>query len=327
MQKVEKAKVIEKEKLIDMYRTMVRHREFDNTILKEFAAGHVPGSVHLGQGQEAIGAGAVAAMRCDDYLTLSHRGAHGQLIARGEKTGQMLAEILGKKTGVVKGKGGGMHFLNVHINTFGGFGLMGSHVVVANGMALSAKLRGTDQITICFIGDGSLNTAPFHEGMNLASAWKLPLVLICENNTWAESTSIYTATNLTKLTDRAVAYNIPGIAVDGNDVLAVYDAVNEAISRARRGEGPTFIECKTCRWRGHSEGDTQTYRTKEEIEECMKKDPIPRFKNKLIGMKVLTERETEQIYQEALEEMGEALQFAEESSFPDPEDVLTDVYA
>jgi pyruvate dehydrogenase E1 component alpha subunit len=248
------------------------------------------------------------------------------LIARGEKTERMMAELFGKKTGLMKGKGGSMHFVNFDLGDFGIDSMIGTGTVIAPGIALSAKLRGTDQVCLCFFGDGIVNTERFHTGVNLASAWKLPVVFICENNIWAESTNIYDVTNLTKLTDRAVAYGIPGVAIDGNDVIAVYEAVTEAVSRARKGEGPTFIECRTCRLRGHFEGDSQTYRTKEEIEEGKKLDPIPRFRKKLIEMGVLTEKEAAKIRQEAIEEMEKALKFAQESPFPEPEELFTDVF-
>jgi pyruvate dehydrogenase E1 component alpha subunit len=317
---------IEKEKLIWMYKTMARHREFEQRVQKEFAAGNIPGFVHLSQGQEACAAGTMAVLRADDYIATTHRG-HGHLIAKGGNMNKMLAELYGRKTGIMKGKGGSMHFTDMDVGDLGASGILGITVVIATGGAISIKLRGTDQVAVCFIGDGTLNTGSFHEGLNMASAMKLPLVVICENNMYAETTSPYDATNLTELTDRAAGYNIPGVAVDGNDVLAVYEAVGEAVAKARRGEGPTFIEAKTCRWRGHYEGDPQDYRTEEEIEECMKKDPIPRFREKLIKMGVLTEKEANKIYQEALEEVDKAVKFAEESPFPDPEEVLTDVYA
>jgi len=318
---------IEKEKLMWMYTTMVRHREFEERVAKEFAAGSIPGFVHLSLGQEALAAGPIAALRADDYILSTHRG-HGQLLAKGGKTDLMMAELYGKKTGMMKGKGGSMHFTDPDIGDVGADGILGTGLVMASGSALSAKLRGTDQVTVCFFGDGQTNTGRFHEGLNLASTWKLPVVYFCENNTWGESTFIYDCTNLTNLTDRATAYNIPSVAVDGNDVIAVYEATAEAVARARKGEGPAFIEAKTCRWRGHFEGDPQeTYRAEGEVDECKKKDPIPRFRKKLIEMGVLTEKEADRIGREAVEEIDKAVKFAEESPWPDPEEVLKDVYA
>jgi len=315
---------VEKEKLIWMYRTMVRNREFEERVAQEFAAGKVPGFVHLSQGQEAIAAGAMAAIKEDDYIITTHRG-HGELLAKGGRPDQMMAEIYGKKTGIMKGKGGSMHFADPLIGDIGADGVLGTGPVMSCGVGLSSKLQKDGRVTICFFGDGQINTGRFHEAVNLASCWKLPVVYLCENNRWAESTSIYDSTNLTRLTDRAVAYNIPGVAIDGNDVLAVYETVVEVVTRARKGEGPTFIEAKTCRWRGHFEGDTQSYRTKEELDECRKNDPIPRFKKKLLEMRVLTEEEVERIHQEAVEEINDAARFAEESPYPEPEEVYTDV--
>jgi len=317
---------IEKEKLLWIYRTMVRHREFEDRVVKEFAAGNIPGFIHLSQGQEAVSAGAIGTLRRDDYLFSTHRG-HGQTLAKGARTDLMMAELFGKKTGIMKGKSGSMHFSVPDINNFSFMGIVGTNLVVAPGVALSCKLRGTDQVTLCLFGDGCINTERFHTGVNLASIWKLPVIFLCVNNTWAESTSIYYSTNLTKLTDRAVGYGIPGVGVDGNDPIAVYEVVAEAVARARKGEGPTFIEARTCRQRGHFEGDTQAYRKKGEIEECKEKDPIPRFRKKLIQMGVLTEKEADRIHQEAVEEMDKAVKFAAESPFPDPEEVLADVYA
>jgi pyruvate dehydrogenase E1 component alpha subunit len=317
---------IEKEKLLWMYRTMVRHREFEGRVLVEFAAGKIPGFLHLSLGQEAITAGAMAAMRPDDYFTSHHRG-HGHLVARGQDLAPMMAELFGKKTGIMRGRGGSIHLTNLEFGDLGAEGILGTGLVKAPGAALSAKMRGTDQVTLCFFGDGQLNTGGFHEGVNLAAAWKLPVVFVCENNSYAESTSIYRTTNLTELTARAIGYGIPGVSVDGNDAMAVYEVVNEAIKRARKGGGPTFIEAKTCRWRGHQEGDMQTYRTKEEVDDCQKKDPIPRFRKKLIEMGVFTQKDADKIHQEAKAEMDKVVKFAEESPYPDPEETFTDVYA
>ena len=317
---------IEKEKLIDMLKTMIRIRRFEERVVEKFAAGEIPGFVHSYIGEEAVATGACANLRPDDYITSTHRG-HGHVIAKGGKTDRMMAELYGKKTGYCKGKGGSMHIADVDIGILGANGIVGAGIPIAGGAALSAKMRGTDQVAVCFFGDGATNTTRFHEGINLASIWKLPVVYVIENNQYAESTSISYAANIANLTDRAAAYGIPGKPVDGNDVLAVYEAVGEAVARARKGEGPTIIECKTYRWRGHFEGDMQTYKPKEEVEEWMKKEPIPRFRKKLIETGVLTEKEAGEINQGMLEEMDEAVKFAKESPFPAPEETLEGVYA
>lgn len=220
-----------------------------------------------------------------------------------------------------------MHIAEVDIGILGANAIVGAGIPIAGGAALSAKLRGTSQVTICFLGDGACNTSRFHEGVNLASIWKLPIVYVIENNVYAETTPVSYAMNIPNIADRAAAYGIPGKTVDGNDVLAVYKVVGEAVARARKGEGPSLIECITCRHYGHYEGDTQTYRTKREFEECHKRDPIPRFRKKLIETGVLTGKEADKIHQEVEAEIDEAVKFAEESPFPDPEETLEDVYA
>jgi len=316
---------IAKEKLIEMYRTMVRIRTFEKVALKGFEAGDI-GVIHLYIGEEATATGACANLRPDDYITSTHRG-HGHLIAKGGKTDRMMAELYGKKTGYCKGKGGSMHIADVDIGILGANGIVGAGIPIAAGAALSAKMRGTDQVVVCFFGDGAANTTRFHEGINLASIWKLPVVYLVENNQYAESTPISYAANVANLADRAAAYGIPGVTVDGNDVLAVYEAVGKAVARARRGEGPTLVECQTYRHRGHSEGDPGTYKPKKEVEEWMKRDPIPRFEKKLIEMGVLTEKEASEINQAMLKELDEAVKFAEESPLPDPEETLEDVFA
>jgi TPP-dependent pyruvate/acetoin dehydrogenase alpha subunit len=320
---------IDKGKLLDMYRMMVRIRVFEGKLAEDFAAGKIPGFVHLSVGQEANPTGVCANLRRDDIITSNHRG-HGHVIAKGGNDyslAPMMAEIYGKKTGVNKGKAGSQHLSDLEIGVLVAEGIQGTALTLAVGAALTAKMKGTDQVAVGFIGDGTLNTGRFHEGMNMASAWKLPMICYCENNVYAESTNIYDSTNLTNITDRAAAFNVPGVAVDGNDVLAVYETVAEAVARARRGEGPTFIEGKTCRQRGHFEGDTHLYREQKDKDECKKRDPIPRFEKKLIEMGVFTKADAEKIHKEVVAEVNEAEKFALDSPFPDAKEVLTDVYA
>jgi pyruvate dehydrogenase E1 component alpha subunit len=317
---------IGKEKLTDMYRAMVRIRLFEERVVKEFAAGHIPGFVHVYSGEEAVAVGACANLTDDDYITSTHRG-HGHVIAKGGKTDRMMAELYGKKTGYNKGKGGSMHIAEVDIGILGADAIVGGGIPVAGGAALSAKMRETDQVAVCFLGDGATNNARFHEGVNLASIWKLPVVYVIENNVYAETTPVSYAMNIPNIADRAVSYGIPGVTVDGNDVLAVYEAVAEAVARARKGGGPTLVECKTCRHHGHFEGDSMTYRSKAEVEECKKRDPIPRFRKSLAEMGMLTEEEADKIDQEIANEIDAAVKFAEESPLPAPEEALEDVYA
>jgi TPP-dependent pyruvate/acetoin dehydrogenase alpha subunit len=317
---------VARDKLIEMYRVMVRIRSFEDRVAKEFAAGHILGAAHLYAGEEAVATGACANLRPSDYITSTHRG-HGHLIAKGGKTDRMMAELYGKKTGYNKGKGGSMHLADMTIGILGANAIVGAGIPIAAGAALSAKMRGTDQVVIGFMGDGATNTSRFHEGLNLAACWELPVVYIIENNMYAESTPLSAACRLVNLSERARAYGMPGKTVDGNDVLAVYEAVGEAVARARKGQGPSLIEGKTYRYRGHFEGDPQAYKTREETEEWLKKDPILRFRKKLIEMEVLTEADADKIAREMKEEIDRAVKFAEESPYPAPEEALEDVYA
>ena len=316
---------IAKEKLIWIFRTMTRIRRFEERVAREFADGNIPGSVHLYIGEEAVATGAIAHLKKEDYIMSTHRG-HGHLIAKGGETKKMMAELFAKKTGYCLGKGGSMHIADLDIGMLGAAGIVGSGIPIATGAGLSAKLRGTDQVTICFFGDGASNIGRFHEGVNLASVWSLPVVFICENNLWAVSVPTSTSLNVANVADRAAGYGIPGVVVDGMDVTAVYEAAGEAVTRARNGKGPTLIEAKTYRYRGHFEGDSGTYRPKEEIEKWTQRDPIKNYREKLIEMKVLTEKQAEDIDKEALAEMDEAMKFAQESPFPKPEEALENVY-
>jgi len=317
---------IEKEKLLDLYRTMVRIRRFEERVAREFAEGNIPGSVHSYIGEEAVATGAIAHLRKDDYIMSTHRG-HGHLIAKGGQTDRMMAELFAKKTGYCQGKGGSMHIANLDIGMLGAAGIVGAGIPIATGAGLSAKLRGTDQVTLCFFGDGASNLGRFHEGINLGAVWRLPVIYICENNLWAVSVPTSCSLAISNIADRAIGYGIPGIVVDGMDVIAVYEAAGEAVARARRGEGPSLIEAKTYRFRGHFEGDSGTYRPKEEIEEWLKRDPLKLFEEKLLEMKVLTKKEAEETDKEILAEIDQAVKFAQESPFPKPEETLENVYA
>ncbi|MGB2815366.1 MAG: thiamine pyrophosphate-dependent dehydrogenase E1 component subunit alpha [Dehalococcoidales bacterium] len=316
---------IDKEKMILMFRTMVRIRRFEERVAREFADGNIPGSVHLYIGEEAVATGAIAHLKKEDYIMSTHRG-HGHIIAKGGEPNKMMAEMFAKKTGYCLGKGGSMHIADLDIGMLGAAGIVGSGIPIATGAALSAQMRGTDQVTICFFGDGASNTGRFHEGINMASVWHLPVVFICENNLWAVSVPTSLSLNIPNVADRAVGYGIPGVVVDGMDVMAVYEAAGEAVNRARKGQGPTLIEAKTYRFRGHFEGDSGTYRPKEEIDRWMQKDPINNYKAKLLETKVLTEKQAEDIDKEALAEMEAAMKFAHDSPFPELKETLENVY-
>ncbi len=317
---------IEREKLVEMYRLMVRIRTFEERVLKEVSAGVIPGAAHLYAGQEAVAVGACATLRSNDFITSTHRG-HGHLIAKGARTELMMAELYGKKAGYNKGKGGSMHITALDLGIMGASGIVAGMTGIAAGAALSAQMRGTDQVTVCFLGDGATNCGRFHEAINLASIWTLPVVYVIENNLYGESTPISDVCKLVNLSDRAKAYGIPGETIDGNDVLAVYERVGNAVARARHGEGPTLVECKTYRHYGHFCGDPQTYKKKEEADEWLRKDPIPRFRKLLIETEVLSRADADAIEGEMKEELDRAVKFALESPYPAPEEALEDVYA
>lgn len=321
----EKANMADNKKLIDMYRRMVRIRVFEERVAKEFAAGNIPGFVHLYSGEEAVAVGACANLKSEDYITSTHRG-HGHLIAKGGKTDRMMAELYGKKTGYNKGKGGSMHIADTSIGILGANGIVGGGITIAGGAAVAAQMKKTGQVAICFLGDGASNSASFHEGVNLASCWKLPIVYVIENNLYAESTCIADTCNLANIADRSAAYGIPGVTVDGNDVMAVYEAAGEAVDRARKGSGPSFVECNTYRHHGHYEGDTMTYRTDDEVGKWKKLDPISRFRKKLTEMGTCTDADLDKVDKEINAEIDAAVKYAAESPAPDPKDTLDDVF-
>lgn len=317
---------MDKAKLLSMYELMVRIRTFEERVRKEFANGSIGGFIHLYSGEEAVAVGVCANLRKDDYIISTHRG-HGHVIAKGGKTDRMMAELYGKITGYNKGKGGSMHIADVDLGILGANGIVGAGITIANGAALAAQMKGTDQVCACFFSDGASNSTRFHEGINLASIWKLPVIFVIENNGYAESTPVTYSTNIKNLSERASAYGIPGVTEDGNDPLAVYEAARKAIERARKGEGPTILEFKTYRYHGHFEGDMQEYKPKKEVDEWIAKDPIPRFAKKLIGDKVATESELKEIDKRLEKEIEDAVKFAVESPYPDVNETFKDVWA
>jgi len=272
-----------------------------------------------------VAVGVCANLRRDDYITSTHRG-HGHCIAKGADLGKVMAEILGKKTGYCKGKGGSMHIADFSIGMLGATAVVGAGIPIAAGAGLSAKLRDTDQVVACFFGEGASNQGTFHEGINMAAIWRLPVVFVCENNLYAMGTRQSLVMAIENIADRAAAYGIPSVTVDGNDVLAVYEVASDAVNRARHDEGPTLIECKTYRQKGHSRFDPAAYRPKNEVEVWLEKDPIPRFKTKLLDIGVLTSEEDERLRREAVAAVEEAVKFAMESPFPEPEEALEDIY-
>ncbi len=315
-----------KEVMIQMYTTMYRIRQFESKLQEFFAAGKIPGFVHLYLGEEAVAAGTCAVLRKDDYITSTHRG-HGHLIAKGGDLKLMMAEIFGKRTGYCKGKGGSMHIADINLGILGANGIVGGGGPIANGAGLAIQYRGEDKVVACFFGDGASNQGTTQEALNLASAWKLPVIFVNENNGYGISCPTSKSMAITDIADRAAGYDMPGVVVDGNDVIAVYEAISAAVDRARKGEGPSLIECKTYRWRGHFEGDPCVYRKKSEVEEWMKKDPIPRFTSKMLDNGMLTQKELEAINDQVNKDLQDAIAFAEASPLPEPAEVLEDVYA
>ena len=311
----------EKDLAKQFYTVMYRTRRFEEEVFEFYKRGLMPGLAHLYLGEEAIATGACAALRDDDYIGSTHRG-HGHLVARGADLNRMMAEILGKETGYSKGKGGSMHIMAMDKGILGANGIVGGEIPIATGAAYSAKYRGTDQVTLAFFGDSASNEGTFHESINMAAAWNLPCVYIIENNLFGISVDIRRVTKEHQLSKRAVGYGIPGVTIDGNDVFKVYETVKEAVERARKGEGPTIIECLTYRWQGHHVGDPGEYRDPQELADWKAKEPIGVLEKR--GL--LTDTEIQEIKDAVEAEIQAACKFAEESPYPQESEAFTDVF-
>jgi acetoin:2,6-dichlorophenolindophenol oxidoreductase subunit alpha len=311
--------------LLKMYEQMVTIRQFEERAGREFAAGKVPGFVHLYAGEEAVAIGVCSHLTDEDFITSHHRG-HGHCIAKGVDVREMVAELLGREAGACRGKGGSMHIADVHKGMLGANGIVGGGFPLATGAGLTAKQNGRGQVAVCFFGDGAANQGTFHESLNLAGIWKLPVIFVAENNGYAESTPVTYHMSCRDIAERAVSYDMPGVTVDGLDVLAVYEAAGEAIARARRGEGPSLIECKTYRYFGHFEGDATTYRTKEELASYRERDPILKLHHILEERGIATPTELDTVDQRVKERIDDAWRYAESAPYPAPEEALTDVY-
>lgn len=308
-----------------MLRQMYEIRYFEEKVVELFRQNLLRGAVHVYLGEEAIAVGACNALKEDDCIVSTHRG-HGHCIAKGGDVNRMMAELLGKETGYCKGRGGSMHIADLDLGILGANGIVGGGIPISVGAGLSAQYQKNRRVTLCFFGDGASNQGSFHESLNLASSWRLPVVFICENNFYAVSTPMGHSTAVKDISDRAKAYGIPGMTVDGNDVMTIYEVVSQAVRRARNGEGPSLIECKTYRLEGHYLGDPVVYRTKEEVNKWKKKDPIHLLERYLIQNKVITEEKIREIRKETQERIKEAELFARNSSDPSPENLLDDVY-
>jgi pyruvate dehydrogenase E1 component alpha subunit len=316
---------IDKDKLLWAYERMRLIREFEERLHADFAAGNIPGFVHLYAGEEAVATGLCAHLRDDDFITSTHRG-HGHCIAKGVDIRSMMAEIYGKATGACKGKGGSMHIADVDKGMLGANGIVGGGPPLACGAGLTAKVKGTDQVTICFFGDGASNQGTTFEGLNLAGIWKLPVIFVCENNGYAETTSPKYSVSGQDIAARARGFGMPSVAVDGLDFFAIHEAAREAVARARRDEGPTFIEAQTYRYYGHFEGDTIKYRNREEEQHYRSLDCLQRFRKTVIDQELLSQAELDAIDGHARATIDDAVRFAQESQPPPPSDLLTDVY-
>jgi acetoin:2,6-dichlorophenolindophenol oxidoreductase subunit alpha len=311
--------------LIWLYRTMLTIRLFEERVAKEFRTGEIPGFVHSYAGEEAVAAGVCAHLTERDYITSTHRG-HGHCIAKGCDLQSMMAEIYGRETGLCKGRGGSMHIADFTRGMLGANAIVGGGISLATGGALAAKVRGTGEVSVAFFGDGAANQGSLYESLNLASIWQLPVVYVCENNGFAESTPVGYATSGTDVSLRADGFGVPRATVDSADVLAVYDAAGEAVARAHRGDGPTFLQAKTYRFRGHFEGDPEGYRSVEERQELTKHDPIPPLRLHLTQVSEHDESYLDDMARDIAEKIEEAVQFARDSPWPDPAELERYVY-
>ncbi len=315
------------EVLITLFETMVKIRNFELTVEKNFQLGYIYGSAHLATGQEAIATGAIKALEDTDIITITHRG-HGHCIAKGSEMNLMMAELFGKATGYCKGKGGSMHMADIKNGNLGSSGVIGASTAIATGTALAIKKMKTDQIVICFFGDGTVNQGIWHESVNIASICHLPIIYLCENNQYGMGMPTKKATNLEKISDRARGYNIKGITIDGNDVLKVFATVRQLAKEVRNGKGPILLECITYRIKGHSLRDAQRYRPENEAREWLYKFcPIEKFKKYLLKENICDSKKIAEIEKTVLYEIEEAVNFALESPFLDILKVTEDIYA
>lgn len=310
---------------LEMLDDMLRIRYFEDRCHALFARGVVRGSTHLGQGQEAVSVGACHALVEGDTMTCTYRG-HAATLAMGAPLDRAFGEILGKEKGLCGGKGGSMHLTDVSVGAMGSFAIVGAHLPIAAGLALASRYRGSDEVSVCFFGDGATNIGAFHEALNLASIWKLPVIFICENNLYGEYSPLRSTTPIDRLADRADSYAMAKEVVDGNEVVQVYECVGRAVARARSGEGPTLVEALTYRHKGHSRSDPAKYRPEEEVKAWMERDPIDLLERSLLDAGV-KEKAIDEIRKSAEQAVDEALELAQSWADPAPETRFEDVYA
>lgn len=317
-----------KEELIYLYRVMLTIRRFEERVVLDYQSGAIPGIVHSYIGQEAVATGVCTNLRRDDRIISNHRG-HGHCIAKGADLNRMMAEIYGRKTGYCKGKGGSMHIADFNIGMLGANGIVAGGLPIAAGAALAAQLEGGDKVVVVFFGDGATNEGEFHEVLNLASIWKLPLVFACENNGYGVNTPVKYATGLEHVSERATGgYGIPGVVIDGNDVVAVYEAAKKAVAGVRAGKGPVFLEFMTYRWRGHYEAPgLPDLRPREELEAWKTKCPVVNFERKLLENSIISREALDTINTQVMQQIEDAVSYALASPLPAPEDALDDVFS
>ncbi len=316
----------EAREMIGYLRKMLEIRYFEEKVMDLLARDVVKGASHLYVGQEAVAVGAIAAIRKDDYITSTHRG-HGHCIAKGGELKTMLAELCGKATGYCRGRGGSMHIADVQAGNLGATGIVGSNIPIATGAGLAIRLRKTDQVVLCFFGDGAANTGAFHESVNMAAIWKLPVIYVCENNLYGMSVAVNKAFPFEDIAERARGYNIPGVISNGMDVLNVKEVVNKAVDRARRGEGPTLVECKTYRYYGHSRSDPRAYRTRDEETAWRARDPIAGLEEKLIKLGIMMQEQVKALEESVAEAIEQAEKFALSSPYPPIESLYEGLHA
>lgn len=309
-----------------LYERMILIRTFEETAARLYEQAELPGFLHSSVGQEASAVGASAFLDQEDYITSTHRG-HGHVLAKGLSPRAMFAELFGRRTGANSGKGGSMHVMDVGTGVLGANGIVGAGIPIAVGAALGVKMRGTQRVVVAFFGDGALNTGAFHEGVNLASVWTLPVVFVCENNGYAESTPFAAAARVEDMAVRAPAYGVPGETVDGNDLLSVLDVMDGAVARARRGEGPTLVQCNTYRWYGHYLGDPGVYRSEEEVAVWRERDPVRRVAAWLADHTTFGPDDEARIRDRVEKQVADAVAYARASPPPERDSAFRDVYA
>jgi acetoin:2,6-dichlorophenolindophenol oxidoreductase subunit alpha len=318
--------MVNKEELLRLLYLMLKVRRVEECLLDIFAQGKIPGFIHVGIGQEAVAAGVCSCLRADDSIFTTHRG-HGQALAKGIELNRFMAEIYGRKDGFCKGKAGSMHVASREAGVAGSNGIVGAGLPISLGTAFASTYRGGDQVTVCFFGDGATNEGTFHESLNLAALWNLPVIFCCENNGWAQFTSQKVYMKLENISKRAESYGMVGVTVDGDDVLKVRKEAEKAIARARKGEGPTLLECKTHRWYGHYAGDQQKYRQAAEIQEARQFDPITKFQDFLLEANHINREYLDTLEAKIKSEIEESLAYAENSPVAGAEELFNDVYA